>query len=171
MTVKREITIGDIVSSLALPVAAAGLFFTWYQIRRDSMRNRSEFAANLVYRFMEDPDTAETFYRLEHEKLKYSENFQGSPDEVKLDKLLYHFEKIASLYEMSAITIEDVMLLDYEFIQFHQNAAVQQYLAGLDDWCKSVAGRRAFPRFRRVAEQIERLRNRDKSQTSIRQAL
>jgi len=58
------------------------------------------------------------FYKLEYGNFVYNEvDFHGSPEEIKLDKLLRYFERIAALYEMGVLSLEDLALVEYEFLR------------------------------------------------------
>jgi hypothetical protein len=153
MIFKNEFTLGDIATTCGTLLAAIALLFTLWQVRRASAQSRSEFAANVVFRFLDDSGACAMFYRLAHQKPSF-ETIKETRDEVNLDKLLYHFETIGSLYYMGAITFNDVLLLDYEITQVYRNSAVSDYLTYLDPFCIEVVGDCAFPRFRCLAEDI-----------------
>jgi len=43
MNITAQVTIGDLISILALLIAGVGLFLNLRQLRKDSVRNRAEF--------------------------------------------------------------------------------------------------------------------------------
>ena len=150
------VSVGDALSSVGLIFAAAGLFLNWWQLRKDSIRKRAEFITGLYHQHLNDPDTAEMFYRLEYGYFTYpADNFHGSPDEIKLDKLLTYLEKIGRLYEMGALDLEDLDLIKYEFLKVYRHDSITNYFAMLDEGYQSVnVDGRAFDSFRNVARKL-----------------
>lgn len=151
------LSIGDLIATIGLLLAAVGLFLNWSQMRKDSTWKRAEFIIHNFYQYLLDPDSADMFYRLEYGKFVYTRDFHGSPEEIKLDKLLRYFERIAALYEMGTISLADLALVEYEFSRINQDPAVQEYFAFLDDWSKQRRVKRNhFDSLRRVARLLEK---------------
>ena len=85
------------------------------------------------------------------------DSFHGSPDETKLDKLLLIFERIATVYEMGALSDEDLDFMAYEFIRINDNRSVQAYFTWLDKWYKTRGiGEKSFAALRRTAIKLEK---------------
>jgi hypothetical protein len=156
MTFKPEISLGDIIASAGFFVAAVGLFLTFYQLRRDSIRKRAEFIVSVFNQYMTDPDTSRIFYLIEYDKFRYGLDFHGSVQERHLDRLLSYFEKIAALYYMDVITRGDLELVRYEFVRVYSNPAVQDYFKFLDTLpdALGVSGG-TFRQFRDVAKLLD----------------
>ncbi len=157
MNIELNFTIGDVVATVGLLIASVGLFLNWWQLRKDSIRKRAEFIIENFNQHLADSDTADMFYRLEYGKFEYdAANFHGSPEEIKLDKLLRYFERIATLYEMGTINLEDLALVEYEFLRINHNPSIQNYYAFLDEWSKQSGAQGGnFASVRRVAKLLE----------------
>jgi len=158
MTIELKVTIGDIVATIGLLFASVGLFLNWWQLRKDNIRKRAEFIIQNFNQYLIDSDSAQMFYKLEYGNFVYNEvDFHGSPEEIKLDKLLRYFERIAALYEMGVLSLEDLALVEYEFLRINQNPAIRDYYAFLDEWGKQAGViHNHFDSLRRVAELLER---------------
>ncbi len=146
---------GELLQTGGVFVAAGALFLNWWQLRKNTLQRRSEHITGLFAKYHEDPDTVEMFRRVDHGEEIFNNNFHGSPDETKLDKLLFIFERIATLYEMGVIVPADLMFLTYEFIRISDNQSIRDYFAWLDDWYKDrgIPGEN-FGALRRVAERM-----------------
>lgn len=157
MHFEPKFTIGDIVATIALLLATVGLFLNWWQLRKDSIRKRAEFIIEIFNQYLADPDSAAMFYELEYGKFAYNQaEFHGSPEEIKLDKLLRCFERIAVLYEMGTISLEDLALVEYEFVRINRNPAIRDYFAFLDGWGKEPGvSHNHFDSLRKVADSLE----------------
>ena len=66
----------------------------WWQLRLAAIRKRAEFIVSVFNQFITDTESSQAFYDVEYDRLKYDESFHGSPEEKRLDRLLYYFEKI-----------------------------------------------------------------------------
>ena len=149
-------TLGETTSTIGTTIAAVGLFLNWWQLRLNGLLKRAEYIVGLFSQYLHDPDTADIFYRLEYGKFSYSSATHGTPDEIKLDKLLTTYERIATLYEMGTFTFEDLEFMEYEFLAIYDNASIQKYFEFLDGWYqrRGIPGG-SFPSFRHVAKIIK----------------
>jgi hypothetical protein len=153
MTFKSEISLGDIIAAAGFLVAALGLFLTLCQLRRDSVRKRAEFIISVFNQYVTDPDTSQIFYLIEYEGFHYGPKFHHSEQERRLDRLLSYFEKIAALYSMGVIRLEDLELVRYEFLRVYKNRGVQDYFRHLDTLPKAIGvSGGTFQKFRDVAD-------------------
>jgi hypothetical protein len=157
IVLKREASIGDYLSSIAILVGATGLFFTWAQLRYNSMQKRAEIAIGFLQEYLKDSDMSRMFYDLEYGRFKYDDKkFSGSDVEIRLDKLLAHFEKVSRLIDLGILKMEDLLLIRYEFARVYNNPEVQAYFERLDkqyEFVKQHGGN--FPRFRVLAPKLE----------------
>jgi hypothetical protein len=156
MTFKPEISLGDVIAAAAFFVAAVGLFLTFFQLRRDSIRKRAEFIVSVFNQYVTDAETSRVFYLIEYGEFRYGPDFHGSEQEQPLDRLLRYFEKIAALYQMGVITRADLELVRYEFVRVYRDRAVQDYFNFLDTLPAAlrVSGG-TFRRFRDVATLLD----------------
>lgn len=161
MTITHTITIGDLISAGSFLTAAAGLFFTWVELRRNGRQRRGEYISGLFSDYLKDPETADIFYRIEYDHFEYSTDMHESAEEIKLDKLLANFDRIAALYEMGSFQFRDLQFMEYEFIRVTENQSVRRYFAFLDHWFASqqIPGP-AFPSLRRAAKLLRNHRQR-----------
>jgi hypothetical protein len=107
--------------------------------------------------FVADAECSQAFYDVEYDRLTYDNSFHGSPEERRLNRLLYYFEKIAALYELGTISLKDLELVRYEFLRVYRNPAVQEYFKTLDqtrDRLDAEGG--TYARYRRIAELLQR---------------
>ena len=96
------------------------------------MQHRAEFVVNFLTKYLEDADATEMFYKLEYNQFVYNKSFHSSPDEIKLDKLLSHFERVAILHEMKIITETDLQLITYDVLHICWDDHVRNYFKYLD---------------------------------------
>ena len=148
MTFNSEISLGNVIAAAGFFVAAAGLFLTLYQLRRDSRRKRAEFILSVFNQYLTDPDTASSFYSIDYGKFQYGPDFRGSKEERHLDRLLTYFEMIATLDHLGVVARADLELIRYQFVRVYKNDEVQKYFAFLDGFCREYG---PFRHFRVVA--------------------
>jgi hypothetical protein len=154
------VSLGEVLQTGGVLVAAAGLFLNWWQLRKNGLQRRAEHVVGLFAKYQDDADTLEMFRRVDlDETVSKEKTFHGSPDETKLDKLLFLFERIATLHEMGVVSASDLAFMSYEFIRIRDNQSIQAYFKWLDGWYE----RRGIPEtcfaaLRRVADKIERSR-------------
>lgn len=151
-----EIRLGDLISALSMLVAAFALFLNWWQAKRNAIQQRGQYIAGLFSEYLKEPDTTAIFYKLEYDKFTYSLSMEGTDEEIKLDKLLANYDRIAALHEMGLLSFDDLRFMEYEFVRVAKNTAVQEYLKDLDKWYEDerIPGP-AFPSFRRAAEKLQ----------------
>ena len=156
---ENEIRLGDIIAAASFSIAAIGLFLNWWQLRLGGIRKRAEFIVSVFNQFVTDPLASEIFYEIEYGRFRYDKDFHRSENELKLDRLLSYFEKIAALYDIGTITLHDLELVRYDFLRVYQNAAVQEYFKTLDrlPGFLGVEGG-TYSRYRRVAALLENKR-------------
>lgn len=135
MIIEPTVTIGELLTSSGVIVTAIGLMLNIVRIRKEAIRNRSEFMLNLRNQFISNDGMNEIFYKLEHGKLRREDIRSGSEDERNLDKLLYFYDGIARHYEAGNIKQKDLECMAYEFIRVSKNSAVRDYI----DFVKSLA--------------------------------
>ena len=152
----KEIRAGDLISAVSFIGAAVGLFLNWWQLRLGGIRKRAEFIVSVFSQFITDPDSSQAFYDIEYDELRYDGRFHGTKREKQLDRLLYYFEKIAALYDLGTISLQDLELVRYEFVRVYRNKSVQQYFETLDGLPElvGVAGGN-YSRYRRVAKMLD----------------
>lgn len=153
-------SIGEILQTIGVLVAASGLFLNWWQLRKNGLQRRAEYIVGLFAKYQEDPDAIEMFRRIDlDEEVFKKDSFHGSPDETKLDKLLLLFERIATVYEMGVLSDSDLDFMAYEFIRITDNRSVQAYFTWLDTWYRTRGiGEKSFAALRRTAPKLENRR-------------
>ncbi len=122
----------EVLQSVPWLLTAAGLFFTWAQLRINTRLKRSEFIVSEVYRFLFDEDTLEIYYEIEYDRLRYPEHFHDSVQEKKIDKLLAYFERLGALFRLGTITLQEIGLIEYELLRVYRAASIQEYLKTMD---------------------------------------
>jgi hypothetical protein len=150
----NEIRVGDLISGGSFLIAAVGLFLNWWQLRAGGIRKRAEFIVSVFNQYITDPDSSQALYDIEYEKFKYGKRFHDSDEEKRLDRLLSYFEKIAALYHMDIITLDDLELVKYDFVRVFQDTNVQRYFETLDSYPAELEGG-TFAGFRQVAKLLE----------------
>jgi hypothetical protein len=150
----NEIRIGDLISGGSFLIAAIGLFLNWWQLRAGGIRKRAEFIVSVFNQYITDPESSRALYDIEYDRFKYTERFHGSGEEKSLDRLLYYFEKIAALYHMGIVTLEDLELVKYDFVLVYTNVDVGEYFKTLDSYPIDIEGG-TFAGFRQVARLLE----------------
>lgn len=157
---KNEIRLGDIISAASFLIAATGLFLNWWQLRLGGIRKRAEFIVSVFNQYVTDPLASDIYYEIEYGRFQYGKDFHRSENERKLDRLLTYFEKIAALYELGTITLQDLELVRYDFVRVYQNAAVQEYFKTLDRMPGFLgASGGTYERYRRVAALLQAQEN------------
>lgn len=151
-----KITLGDLLSFAGLLATAVGLFFAWWQLRKDQIASRAEFIVTLFGQYTADPEIQQILYDIEYNQFRYSSDFHGSETEKRLDRLLGYFEKIAALYLMKSVTAQDLEFVRYDFLRVYENSKVQRYFATLDKLpdVAGVAGGN-FSHFRQIGARLQ----------------
>ncbi len=83
--------ISKILTILSISLITIELFATFYQIRKSNIQNRIEYIVKLYNEFVNDENMIKMYYKLEYSEFIYNDNFHGSEEEKKLDKLLGYF--------------------------------------------------------------------------------
>lgn len=152
-----EIRLGDLIAAGSFLIAAVGLFLNWWQLRLGGIRKRAEFIVSVFNQYVTDPEASDIYYEIEYGRFHYDKNFQRSDRERKLDRLLSYFEKIAALYDIGTITLQDLELVQYDFVRVYRDASVQKYFNYLDKLegrvLKVEGG--TYERYRRVAALLQ----------------
>lgn len=150
----NEIRVGDLISGGSFLIAAIGLFLNWWQLRAGGIRKRAEFIVSVFNQYITDPESSRALYDIEYDRFNYTERFHESAEEKRLDRLLNYFEKIATLYHMGIVALEDLELVKYDFVRVYGNKDVQEYFETLDSYPSDIEGG-TFAGFRRVASLLE----------------
>ena len=152
LTLNGEVKISDIVILFAF----IGLVLNWWQIRKNNKDKRSEFLVNLSNQWVINDDMKHIFYKIEYNNFVYHNQFHGSDEEKKLDKLLHYFDNIAHLYSNGIMNLEDLSFLSYEFLKCYQSEGVQSYLDFLDHYAYGIQEKhRPFYHFKKVGEMLQ----------------
>lgn len=136
MTISPEVSIGDIISTLAFIATAIGLIMTAAEMRRNNRTQRAVFIKELYQPFFSDSDFRFIFERIELNKPILVTQFHGSNEEKALEKVLAHCELISALYFLKSLSIHDMRYFDYNLRRVCQNANVKLYLGNVANWCK-----------------------------------
>ncbi|HEX8174981.1 MAG TPA: hypothetical protein VF543_07665 [Pyrinomonadaceae bacterium] len=147
------ISVGDIVSTLGILI---GVLLAVCQLHKANKQSRAEFIIGLLANHVSDNDTLNMLYKLEYEKFEFDEKkFPMSDEEKALDKLLYSFTQISTLYKMKTITRRDLALIEYDFLRVYSNQEVQKYFEFLDRTPHHLATDQAdFCSYRQVAKEL-----------------
>ena len=172
-----DANITDWITAIAAIITAAGIWFVRRQVNlageqikllkdqievnRQQMeaaekQKRAEFIANLFFDYLKDPATEDMFFLIENKDFHLRDlddkelNINNSLTR-KLDKLLAHFEKVSSLFELGSVTIKDIEIIKHEFLLVYDYPDVQQYLQEVEDYGKQGH----FPRFQKVAKELK----------------
>ena len=153
----NQITISDIIQTLAIVVAIIGLFFNFAQLKSGNKQKRAEYIISLYNQYMSDKNMLDIYYKIEYQKLKYSSDFHGSDDEKNLDKLLEFYDNIAKLYELKNFTLEDLDYVAYRYLIIYQDQSVKVYLEFLDNWFEKRGMKlKPFLNFRKVGKVLQK---------------
>lgn len=121
---------------IALLVATTiGVFAAFRQIFISNKQKRADLIIQLCNQFYQNGDMQDIYYKIEYSQFQYTvNNFHGSPDEKKLDKLLRLFSNIGQLYQMGIIKKKDLEFIKYEFQIIYEYQGVRSYFQTLDRW-------------------------------------
>lgn len=155
------ITIGALIQTAALLVAAAGLIFNALVTRRAARERRIQQLVQLQHQFYSDESMLDAYYLIEYGSFEYDDNFHGSDLEKKIDRLLVHFENIASLFDAKVVSLKELDIVAYNYLMIYQNREVKRYFEWLDSWYKMRGIKeRPFDTFRTVGAVVEKRRYR-----------
>ena len=159
LTFEPKATVGDLIQAVALLVAAGGLILTAIETRRSARQRRVQQIVELQHQFYSDADLMDAYYLIEYGEFEYDGNFHGSKLEKSMDRLLVHFESIASLYEAKVVSARELDIVAYNYLVIYQNRGIQQYFDWLDSWYKTRGIKeQPFGTFRAVGAVVERRR-------------
>lgn len=147
------ISIGDVLTIIGIIV---GVVLTIGQLVIANKQNRAQFIIDLMDRHIQDNDSLQMLYLIEHNKFIYDESkFPLSKEEKMLDKLLYTFDQISMLFEFGVIKRKDLALIEYDFLRVFSSNEVQKYFAYLDLTPHGLATDRSdFRAYRRTAKYL-----------------
>lgn len=131
-----EISVGDILTVVAVSIAAMGLFLNYIQIRRNAQQKIAEYIVTLYNQYVTDPDLLDIFYKIEYDEFTFEKGSLEYDEEKKLDKLLGLFESIAKLHRMGMIKLDYLQYISYEYLVVYKNDDIRKYLDFIDEWCK-----------------------------------
>jgi hypothetical protein len=134
--------VGNIIQVIATTLAAAGLFFTAYEIL--ILRKQQRLATLDFYweKFWSNPKIVDIFYRIEHNGFMFPDKFKLSEVEKALDNLLGLMQNIAVHNKLGLLSNDDMKHLAYHVFRVCRNSEVRRYFAFLDDHCSRYSGGR-----------------------------
>lgn len=158
-TFNPEVRIGDVISSIALLVAAGSLIFAGYQVLQNHRASRHQFLFNTIDRYFRDPETRSFYYELDYHRWKFDpRTLPMSREEPHLDHLIYTFDLIEQMVQKQVLKESEIAILGFQALRVIDNPEVQKYLAWLDDEYRMVGrpvpahsgARKLAERFREV---------------------
>jgi hypothetical protein len=149
-------TMEDKFKLIGLFLTAAGLFLTAWQIYKARVQQRAQYLLDHFTAYIQEPGLADIFYRLQFGTFTYPEGFHNSECEVRTDRLLDHFNRIITLYEIGAVSKRDLRYMTHEFWVISRNESLQAYFAFLDGLHQEgkIAKRATFATLRRMAKLV-----------------
>ena len=126
-----------VVPAVGLLLTAIGLFMNVAQSRRTNAQGRAALVASCLKGFSDDKEMQEAFYQIEYEKFEFNEEFNESPMERAIDKLLRHFANLALSWQAGLLTTADVKPIKYYLLRIMRNDGIQKYVNYLADWTSS----------------------------------
>ncbi len=134
-TTFSQITLPDWLKITAIFLASIGLFLNAWQQWKVYRQKRIEYVSDVLWKIYDDEELSEIYYKIEYSEFIYNSNdFHGSENEKKLDKLLSTFDILAKQYYLKLITIQDIDLISYEYLVIFQNKEINKYFDFLDSW-------------------------------------
>lgn len=134
------ISVGDLVRAVFGVIGLTGLFLAYWQLRLSWKANRESAAAtrarfvlDLNKWFLENDDEIRFFYRLDYSSHPNAFRFDGtefpnSPDELRLDALLFKVSHVGALLRHSIVTTDDLDWIHFHVRTVMENPEVQAYL-------------------------------------------
>jgi|APSaa5957512622_1039677.scaffolds.fasta_scaffold127193_1 hypothetical protein len=153
MIFDSTISLGNILTMLSMLI---GILLAFWQLRVSNKQNRAQFILALMDKHFNNDNTLQMLYLLEYNKFKFNEQkFPLSSEEKMLDKLLYTFDQIATLYDFGIIKRKDLCLIEYDFLRVFENVEVQKYFHFLDISPHGLSTNKAdFQAYRRTAKKM-----------------
>jgi len=142
----------DKLKIIGLLLTATGLLLTAWQIYKARVQQRAQYILDHFTAYVRDPELANVFYRLQFGSFTYPEDF----NEVHTDRILNHFSRIITLYEIGAVSKRDLRCLTHEFWVISRNEQLQKYFAYLDNLHHkgSIARHATFATLRKMAQLV-----------------
>jgi hypothetical protein len=135
-------------------LTAAGLLLTAWQIYKARVQQRAQYILDHFTAYVRDPELANVFNRLQFGSFTYPEDFH----EVHTDRLLNHFSRIITLYEIGAVSKLDLRCLTMSSGSWviSRNEQLQKYFAYLDNLHHkgSIAKHATFSTLRKMAQLV-----------------
>ena len=152
----ENLSISETIKIIAILIASLGLFLNFWQLLQSNKLRRVELVSKTLFLIFDDKDIANIFYKLEYDEFKYNDNFHGSKDEKKVDKLLTALDILGKQHNIGLISLKDVETISYEILTVYHNKELNKYLNFLDNWYKSKKLKKIpFNDFRQLAKKIE----------------
>jgi len=159
MQFEPTLTISALIQAAALLVAALGFAFNAWETRRATRQRRIQQLVYLQHQFYSDAAMLDAYYLIEYGRFSYVADFHGSELEKKVDRLLVHFENIASLFQAKVVSISELDVVAYNYLVIYQNNEVQAYFEWLDSWYERRGMKeKPFESFRAVGALVEQRR-------------
>lgn len=150
------INIGSIIQTAAFLIAALGLIFNALVTRRAARERRIQQLVDLQHQFYSGASMLDAYYLIEYGEFKFDTDFHGSDREKKIDRLLVHFENIASLFQAKVVSLAELDIVAYNYLVIYQDPEINRYFEWLDSWYKIRGMReRPFDTFRSVGAIVE----------------
>lgn len=125
---RPEFTVGDIANVLLFVAAVPTLGFTWWQVRLNTLTQRTQLLKDLYFSFDSNQGLQDAFYEVEYDKFVYGSNFHGSPLERKIDGLLDRFDLICHLFRSGMLSEPEIKPFEYYLRRIYGNPEIQKYL-------------------------------------------
>ena len=103
------------------------------QTAEDALRHNNrlasvQFVIQALKEFAADKDMQDVFYRIEYSKFLYTDDFHGSAEERRIDRLLRHFSSVALAWRNGMIDAADLDLVRYYVLRVMGDPEVQKYV-------------------------------------------
>lgn len=131
------------VSILLIPVvslfiAACAFAINVRQTNLNNKLGRAKIVSDCLHTFMDDDMMHEAFYKIEYSEFTYDNDFHGSEEERKIDKLLRHFSNLALMWEEGLLKLEDIRPVQYFILRAVNDPEIERYLAFIENWSESA---------------------------------
>ncbi len=149
MTFSHELNIGNIIAMLVFLAAAVGFILSLFQMRKNASTYRAQLLKDMFSPMYADEDIRKIFYKVLYRKFKYDENFHSSVDEMRVDKLLSHFNLVCNFYRRKLISKSEIDFFACYLYFVFLNDEKQQYFRVLDSHLGDTRG--YLPQIDRIA--------------------
>lgn len=107
-------------------------------LQRNNRLTSMTLATDALKAFAADKDMQDAFFSIEYDKFRYTVSFHDSPEERRMDKMLYHLSAVALAWKNGFIQEEDLGILQYYVVRILRNDGIQEYFDFLlKKWTKS----------------------------------